>query len=821
MRNLKKTLCLFLALVFVLGLCTVGAADIVFTDEQSIQYKEAVQTMAGLGILKGYEDGSFKPAQSLTRAEAAKIIAYVAGGENVDNGATEQIFDDVPTSHWANKYIAYCYRKNIINGVGANKFDPNGKVTRNAVMKMLLAACGYGSQGEFTGAEWDSEVFKVANETKILQGFKAADWSGAATREEMAHLSYNTLMTVVQVAYSQNTGSYEPKYVNGIYNVTLAEQPWGIHTDEGVIVANKATGANKGTVLERIEDGTYNLQKYYVTEMDEDPTMLGHQVRITYRLETSGSSQVATAFFMEDQCTEVKAAEAVTISSAKSVFSFNNGKLVSYNVPAREVRDKAPGVFVLNADGLVVSYKTEGYFVSTLSMNLLTMQTTVFDPTTNTYVPVQAPAGAVNGSLVTVYHMGDVYTAKLCPSLSGVYIEQRGHDLEGNATYNSGSIYPSKAENLINVSLPLNITRMGGTQYQLELGSKYTLYFDDQGGCIGFSDRVDSGIVAGAEDYGLLLYTYTRETEDTFGIVSKKCYAQVIRGDGKIIDDMVIPQEYLNLTTNTVYKLTYYGNQWYLTLPSNGEVTTAYYSANDPYTDYSSAKFIWYNGKVGGERAISTNVAPKVGTPVIYVFGMDSSLYYGSVRKVKAVWFTEAGTSPTPTVSDDIVYIANLLPTENLVNGKRVYYYEGYRNGAPVTDLYLTSAPSTIGFYTCKRGSDGIYSLTGYLSEGNGTATGVRTVTLNVDNEKALMRDKDTLYLMSTNGWAALSLNNVAVKMVGNAAAITTISITNADELFNYVRAGLKMTITLVESVDNKGIHSVGSNAIYVTVIAG
>ena len=128
--------------------------------------------------------------------------------------------------------------------------------------------------------------------------------------------------------------------------------------------------------------------------------------------------------------------------------------------------------------------------------------------------------------------------------------------------------------------------------------------------------------------------------------------------------------------------------------------------------------------------------------------------------------------------------------------------------------------PKKTGFAAYSKSSSGIYTLH-FLPVGNGDATGVRTVTLNVDNEKALMRDKDTLYLMSTNGWAALSLNNVAVKMVGNAAAITTISITSADELFYYLRAGLKMTITLVESVDNKGIHSVGSNAIYVTVIAG
>ena len=821
MRNLKKTLCLFLALVFVLGLCTVGAADIVFNDEQSIQYKEAVQTMAGLGILNGYEDGSFKPKQNLTRAEAAKIIAYVAGGEGVENGAAEQIFDDVPTSHWANKYISYCYRKNIINGVGANKFDPNGLVTRNAVMKMLLAACGYGSQGEFTGANWESEVFNKANETKILQGFKASDWSGAATREEMAHLAYNTLMTVAQVAYSQNTGSYEPKYVNGSYNVTLANQPWGIHTDEGVVTANRATGANKGTILDAIIDGT-TVQKYYLTEEDENPAILGHQIRITYRLETSGGSQVARAFFLEDQCTEVKGKDAVMINNAKSVFTFNNGKLVSYNVPDRAVRDKAPGTFVLNADGLVVSYKTEGYFISTLSVNLLTMQTTVYDPTANppTYVPVQAPAGAVSGDLVTVYHIGDTYTAKLCPRTTGVYIEQRGRDAEGNITYNNGTIYPSKAENLVYVSLPLNITPLNNTNL-MELGSRYTLYFDDQGGCIGFSDRASSGSLIGAENYGLLLCTYT-ESAYSFGLETVGYYAQVILGNGTIVDKMPISQTTYasGLTRNTVYKVTSYGSQYVLTLPTSDEVATEYYISNSPLTVYDNAVRIQYNGKIGPERQVWVNQSmPKNNTPVIYVYANESYGAY-TIRRVKAVWFMEGGSSVTPVVNDDYIYIADTMGQSWTQTGTA---YEAYKNGTAV-DLVLSAPPSATGFVTATRGTNGIYSIKSYVPAGNGTATGVRTVTLNVDNE-VLMIDKDTLYLKDTSGqWQPLSLKNVVVNTVGAAKAISTVSIKSVDELFYYLGyqgSGLKITITLVENVASNGVHSVAGNAIYVTGIAG
>ena len=199
MRNLKKTLCLVLALVFVLGLCTVGAADIEFKDEKDITYKEAVQAMAGLGILAGYPEGTFKPKDSLTRAEAAKIISYVARGPEIENWMSTQVFDDVPANHWAAKYIAYCSNQGIINGVGNNKFDPNGKVTVVAIMKMLLAACGYGAKGEFTGANWDTNVGQMAFETKLLQGLNAVDWYAPANREETAQLAYTALMNIVLV----------------------------------------------------------------------------------------------------------------------------------------------------------------------------------------------------------------------------------------------------------------------------------------------------------------------------------------------------------------------------------------------------------------------------------------------------------------------------------------------------------------------------------------------------------------------------------------------------------------------------------------------
>ena len=71
-----KTVKLFVLLLAFALLCTLAAA---FTDDEDIGegYSEAVAAMAERGVLEGFEDGSFRPEESLTREQGAKIIAYL------------------------------------------------------------------------------------------------------------------------------------------------------------------------------------------------------------------------------------------------------------------------------------------------------------------------------------------------------------------------------------------------------------------------------------------------------------------------------------------------------------------------------------------------------------------------------------------------------------------------------------------------------------------------------------------------------------------------------------------------------------------------
>ena len=123
MRTFRKALCLVLAMLFVLGLCTVGASA-AFNDAEKINadYANAIDTLTGLGIINGYPDGSFKPTQNVTRAEAAKMIAVMMLGENgVDKmpAGTGNFTDVESSAKWAKQAISFCASKGIIKGLSA------------------------------------------------------------------------------------------------------------------------------------------------------------------------------------------------------------------------------------------------------------------------------------------------------------------------------------------------------------------------------------------------------------------------------------------------------------------------------------------------------------------------------------------------------------------------------------------------------------------------------------------------------------------------------------------------------------------------------
>ena len=115
-------------------------------------------------------------------------------------------YKDVPVNHTFAGYIAYCQKAGIISGYADGTFKPANSLTGYAFMKMLLGALGYDATREgYTGANWSINVAKQALNIGLDDGLNG-DFNGvkAVTREEACLYAFNMIQADV-VEYEKNS----------------------------------------------------------------------------------------------------------------------------------------------------------------------------------------------------------------------------------------------------------------------------------------------------------------------------------------------------------------------------------------------------------------------------------------------------------------------------------------------------------------------------------------------------------------------------------------------------------------------------------------
>ena len=201
-----------------------GAA---FTDSADIKVDtEVVDTLVALGVVNGYDDGSFKPNGTVTRAEMAKMI-YVLRTGNSDASAyndDKTSFTDIG-SHWARGYIKYCQSLGISAGKSNTKFCPNDKVTAQEAAKMLLVTLGYdAAKAGLTGPSWAAKTNALADENGLLEDVNTS-FTAACPRQYAAQLIYNTIDTPTVV---WRDDAYTNVTLLGTDNKTVGEKYMGL-----------------------------------------------------------------------------------------------------------------------------------------------------------------------------------------------------------------------------------------------------------------------------------------------------------------------------------------------------------------------------------------------------------------------------------------------------------------------------------------------------------------------------------------------------------------------------------------------------------------
>ena len=115
-------------------------------------------------------------------------------------------YKDVPTNNTFAGYIAYCQKAGIISGYADGTFKPANSLTGYAFMKMLLGALGYDASREgYTGPNWSIAVGKRALNAGLADGL-SGDFNGvkAVTREEACLYAFNMLQADM-VEYEKNS----------------------------------------------------------------------------------------------------------------------------------------------------------------------------------------------------------------------------------------------------------------------------------------------------------------------------------------------------------------------------------------------------------------------------------------------------------------------------------------------------------------------------------------------------------------------------------------------------------------------------------------
>ncbi len=253
---MRKVLSFVLVLALVLGSFSMAFAATP-TDVVGTPSEEAVSVLMSLGVVNGYEDGTFKPNQVVTRAEMAKLVVAALGLEAYAS-ATTSSYSDMAGAGWAQGYVSYATKLGIIKGYPDGTFKPSQTVSLVEASAMIVRALGYTDES-LPGA-WPANYMVKAKTLGVLDDVAGTAAEGC-NRGDIAQMLYNAL--TLDIGYINSDGDWTPNSALTMYELLKA-----IANDEEVegnpdnMLVRLGATFNKNAVIEGDEDSVISLRPY-------------------------------------------------------------------------------------------------------------------------------------------------------------------------------------------------------------------------------------------------------------------------------------------------------------------------------------------------------------------------------------------------------------------------------------------------------------------------------------------------------------------------------------------------------------------------------
>ena len=164
-------------------------------------YNNAVSTLCHMGVLGGYSDGTFRPNAPITRAEFAKIAVSFA---QANGSAVYSYFTDVKTTDWFAPYVTTAKDSGLIEGYSDGSFKPENRITRAEACAIVNRVLGRKPSKnhmkisdridwpDCTTADWFYEAIMEATNSHTYQmGKRVETWNGKLPQRDWAALENN------------------------------------------------------------------------------------------------------------------------------------------------------------------------------------------------------------------------------------------------------------------------------------------------------------------------------------------------------------------------------------------------------------------------------------------------------------------------------------------------------------------------------------------------------------------------------------------------------------------------------------------------------
>ena len=214
-----------LSLITVLIFSVEVQAQPVLSDIQGHWSETTIKELSEKGVVDGYPDGTFKPNQSITRAEFAKLLSKTLGYPLL----TGNNFPDIK-NHWASSFINTVAQQKVMNAFADGNFQPEKTLNRAQA------------------ATFFSRVLNLAKPEE-----KYGEWSGSFKDVPANHWAfrYIEIANKLELLPTDYKTEYHPET-----SVTRAEAAWMINALKEVdVTKGKVSSVDVNTGLVNIQDG--------------------------------------------------------------------------------------------------------------------------------------------------------------------------------------------------------------------------------------------------------------------------------------------------------------------------------------------------------------------------------------------------------------------------------------------------------------------------------------------------------------------------------------------------------------------------------------